>query len=700
MALTNILGVATSGLSASQAAIDTISNNVSNANTPGYTRQRVTLTSNSYGKSLNGVSFSAPQRIAERFRETAVFTKAGDAGFDKATNGYLSQLQSMLGPPDSESSMNATLNRIERAAINLQAPGAGQQSSIAFVTSVADSLRSFQQFDLDIKQLRLDAESEISSAVPQINQLLGQIHKFNVELGGTAPALRSNADIDQRNSAIQQLSELVSLTVTDSPNGTVTIMSSNGTVLLDQRLRQLTTSRSFDGGTESFASIGVNFSTGPNDPGTPTGQIISSSAIGGKLGALINIRDVELPALRDEVGAVATGLAIVLNNASNKGSATPALQTLAGRNTGLSAADTLNFSGTTTFAVTDASGKLITKSTIDLASLGAGATIQTLVDRINADLNTAPAFATATFSKGVLTVSAGSSAYGIAVADDSASPASRAGSGLSEFFGLNDLVRSSAAPLIPSGFSAANAHRMTGSTEIALRDQTGRVLASQTLDFDAMAGTTFQDVVDSLNAGPLAAFGSFSLRSDGQFAFAPITSALGSRLTVPSDTSARADTGMSFGAISGFLKSASAPANLFIRRDISVSPAKLPSAVLDTAATVGAVALGNSDRSGFANYLSELDKEVAVGTAAATRTQDAVANMVSKLSLRADLVNRQSDNSDGRLNDAIRRRDAVSGVNVDEELAQLVIYQNSYAAAARLISTTSQMYDTLLSMMR
>ena len=67
---------------------------------------------------------------------------------------------------------------------------------------------------------------------------------------------------------------------------------------------------------------------------------------------------------------------------------------------------------------------------------------------------------------------------------------------------------------------------------------------------------------------------------------------------------------------------------------------------------------------------------------------------------RADIVQRQFQDSSSRLSDAVKRRDAVSGVNVDEELASLVIFQNSYAASARVISTTQQMYDTLLSMIR
>ena len=53
-----------------------------------------------------------------------------------------------------------------------------------------------------------------------------------------------------------------------------------------------------------------------------------------------------------------------------------------------------------------------------------------------------------------------------------------------------------------------------------------------------------------------------------------------------------------------------------------------------------------------------------------------------------------------RRDDAINRRDSFSGVNIDEELSQMVIFQNSYSAAARVISTANDMYDTLFAMLR
>lgn len=683
-------------MSAAQAAIDTISNNVSNASTPGYTRQQINFLANAAGKTLNGVTFSAPERVASQFLENSVFNRSSQAGYDDTNNTYLGQLQSLLGAPDSKSGLGASLNRVQAAAISLTAPGAGQQATTAFVASVEDSLRTLQQTDADVKQLRLDAESEIAGKVPQINQLLAQIHGLNQQLGSVSAGLRSNADIDQRGLAIKKLSDLVSITATDNPNGTVTIKSASGNVLLDQQLRQLSYSRSYDGGSEAFGAIGINFAAQSGQAVTPTGETITSSAIGGQLGGLLNIRDTELPAVRDNLASLSAGLAIALNKASNQASTAPALQTLTGRNTGLSGGDWGRFTGTTTFAITDANGKLVSKATIDLSTTN---TIQSITSSIEGGLRAGLIQVNVTFDKGTLSIAVNSPGYGISIVDDTGSPSSRAGVGFSEFFGLNDLVRSDTAQLLPTGLVATDYHRFTGSTNLMLRDSTGRVLATQTIDFGS-TGLLIQDVMTALGSGNLSAFGSFSLDSKGRFAFTPSLTAQGARIAVADDTSARGDTGVSFGSLSGFSNAALAPSNFYVRKDISVSANKLPMATLSASATVGAIALGNSDRGGLSNYLVQLDKEVSVGNRSPARLQDALNGTIAQISLRADIVQRQFQDSSSRLSDAVKRRDAVSGVNVDEELASLVIFQNSYAASARVISTTQQMYDTLLSMIR
>jgi flagellar hook-associated protein 1 len=56
--------------------------------------------------------------------------------------------------------------------------------------------------------------------------------------------------------------------------------------------------------------------------------------------------------------------------------------------------------------------------------------------------------------------------------------------------------------------------------------------------------------------------------------------------------------------------------------------------------------------------------------------------------------------TEDRLTDAVARRDNFSGVNVDEEMSQLLVLQNSYAASARVINAVNNLYDSLLSIVR
>ena len=77
-------------------------------------------------------------------------------------------------------------------------------------------------------------------------------------------------------------------------------------------------------------------------------------------------------------------------------------------------------------------------------------------------------------------------------------------------------------------------------------------------------------------------------------------------------------------------------------------------------------------------------------------TSDLVGGIGSSASLAQDRLT----DATARKTDAVNRRDSFSGVNLDEELSQMVILQNSYGASARVITAAGQMYDTLIEMMR
>ena len=253
--------------------------------------------------------------------------------------------------------------------------------------------------------------------------------------------------------------------------------------------------------------------------------------------------------------------------------------------------------------------------------------------------------------------------------------------------------------LVPSGFAAGDAHGFAAgqAAELALRDTSGRVLARYTVS--GATGTTFGDLVTDLNASPLAGYGSFAMDNAGRIRFAPTASNAGTALSVVSDSTDRAGTGRSLSEITGLGGATASLAASEVRRDIVADPGRLPLARLQDVA-VGAKALGAADRRGAAGFADATEAVVDLGRNGVTSVSRLTASVLGNAATAASRAQIMQTTTTTRRDDAVASRDNFSGVSIDEELGQMVVLQNSYSAAARVMSTASAMYDTLLAMMR
>jgi flagellar hook-associated protein 1 len=127
-------------------------------------------------------------------------------------------------------------------------------------------------------------------------------------------------------------------------------------------------------------------------------------------------------------------------------------------------------------------------------------------------------------------------------------------------------------------------------------------------------------------------------------------------------------------------------------------PAKLPLARFQASAAVGSKALGAGDTRGATAFVDTLGGAVDFGKDGVSTIERFSSLLLGRTGLEASQASDKLTDTSARRNDAINRRDSFSGVNIDEELAQMVVLQNSYSAAARVITTASEMYDTLLNM--
>lgn len=702
MTLSNILQAAYTGISASQAALRSVSNNIANVNTSGYSREQVMFEAQAYGGNVAGVKIGQIRRVTDQFLEKAVYSAGADAGRYSIMQQFHDRLQGFIGASDSKSGLGASLNKIFTSISTLTANAGDAVRRQGAVDSLDRFAEEVEALAGQIQALRADASNQAMETVDSVNDLLARIHELNPRIvalkvtNGNTSALE-----EQRSQALEQLSQLMDIRTIDAGNGAIHVATSSGTTLLDHSLYQLDYPSPGTVVPETnFSQIrimAVHVGTGVR---TDTGKVLDGDLAGGKLKGLLDMRDKELPAVASSLGELARAFTDELNAVHNANSAVPAPAALSGRQTGLLGTDRHGFTGASTFAVVDQAGRLVASTTVDFDAL-AGGSINDVIAQINAGLGGA---GSASFVNGQLKITASGAGNGIAVADDPANASDRAGKGFSHFFGLNDLIASRYNTHFATGVAGTDNHGFAagGSVHMEIRDTSNRIITSYTL---TMAGGSFNDILADLNSpAGLGNYMTFSLDAQGQLVSTPKPGYSSAQIHVVSDSTNRGGTGVNFNSFFGLDRSAQAKiaGGLSVRSDIASNPFNLALAKYDTAAVAGGVALGVGDQRG-ANALFDISTgKFSFGkagdlSAVSATLSEYMGLVVGDAAMKAQRTDAGVADAVTLLTTVSQRRDDHSGVNLDEELSNMIVFQNSYNAAARLMTTAKEMYDTLLS---
>jgi len=235
---TNILSQA---LDAFQTELNTVGNNVSNVNTPGYTRETANLSENEgttgYGlgayETGGGVSVSNITGIQNALLNQSLSSANSGNGLYQSLTSALSAAQSAF-PEPSGSGVSAALSGFFNAFSSL-ASNPGSSSSQLAVQQAAQTLTGAVQSAYgQLQQASAQATAGIGQSLSQINQLTGQIAGLNQQIAAqTAGGGSPNALLDQRNTDVQTLSGLIDVQTSTNANGTMNVYS-NGLNLVDE----------------------------------------------------------------------------------------------------------------------------------------------------------------------------------------------------------------------------------------------------------------------------------------------------------------------------------------------------------------------------------------------------------------------------------------------------------------------------------
>lgn len=490
--------VAFSGISATELQISVASSNISNADTKGYTEKSANQVATVTGGVGTGVSITGISSNVDKLLLKSLIGANSELGAADTTNSYLEQLQQLFGSASTSgtsttgTSLANALASLESALSSLASSPSSVSLQSAAVSALDDFASQLRSTSSGVQSLRANSDKDIASSVKSVNDDLQQIADLNVQIRKMAAAGQSTADLeDQRNSALQDLSSYMNVSYYTASNGDLQVYTSSGRALVDSSAHTLSYTASAN------VSASSSYSSGGFSGIMVDGVDVTSQITSGKIGALITLRDLTLPATQTQLDQLATELKSALNAITNGASAVPPPTSLTG-SASVSSTTALAASGTVRIAVADQSGNLVSYKDLDLSSY---ATVGDLVTALNGISGVSASLD----SSGYLSISATSSSNGIAINDMTSSVG---GGGFSEYFGMNDLVTGTGAAnfAVNSSILSGAAGLPTGTLDNSATLTTGsQVLTSGSATiinqlYDKLTGSTSFSSAGGLSA--------------------------------------------------------------------------------------------------------------------------------------------------------------------------------------------------------
>ena len=308
--MADVFSIGLSALLAQQRALSTVSNNIANANTEGYSRQRVEFTQRPLeriGSSFvgTGVEVDGVRRLFDDL--LAGQLRGAASGFTRSDtfNTFAASLDNLLA--DTETGISAGLTRFFNAVQDL-ADDPASISARQTLLSEAESLTGrFAIFNRRLDEVGREITSRLNASVIEINGLAESIADLNAKIltsGGAAGGQLPADLLDQRELLLNRLAELANVTTVPASDGTVSVFIGSGQPLvLGTNANQLAIQSSdFDPSRVEIALVG--------DVGNVR---ITQFLSGGIVGGLLDFQREMLDPVRNELGRFAVTLTETFN---------------------------------------------------------------------------------------------------------------------------------------------------------------------------------------------------------------------------------------------------------------------------------------------------------------------------------------------------------------------------------------------------
>lgn len=661
--MASIENIGTNALLAFQRAMATTGHNIANATTEGYSRQRTSFATQPpqfQGGSWmgSGVRADYVERVYDDFIAGQVRTSQSATSRLETLNDHLSRIDTLLARPESglDSALQGFFNSMQGLADDPSSIAA-RHSVISETGSLVDR---FRYLGGEYSTMRQNLNQELSDNITALNGLADAVANINqtiVAAGGSADGRLPNDLLDQRETLVKEIAKFVDVSVVEQSNGALNLFVGKGQTLVIGN-----------------NAMTFSVSTNPTDSRSPDisiqsigGSVVVTDQIsGGRLGGLMEFRTNYLDTGQNQLGLAAVGVVSQLNSQHELG--VDLTGTAGGsffQDFTIQGQRNQNNSGTgavsLTFSDTDISD--VTTSDYELVDAGAGNyTLTRLSDGTNWIF---PGATPPTIDGFNLTIAAGSNPGDSFLIQ----PTRQAAEQITSL--IRDPVRLAAAGSLRSSEATdANGNPLNtgdaGITQASTNSMTGIPLAAPisltfTNDADGAGNPGF-----TITNGPPA--------PDNYILYDPATSDIYGK---GFPDSGNPNQFVNFGGLSFEFAGTPAVGDQFL---------------------IGNNSSGTGDnRNALSMAGIQNDRFLTGGT---NSLQEEYSQLVSFVGAETRHVRINYQSQEGLLKSNEAALSSVNGVNLDEEAANLIKYQQAYQAAAQVLSVSRTLFDTLLGAVR
>ena len=225
--MSDIIGIASNAVASYQRALGTVSNNIANVNTEGYSRQDVVLKDTAPTKAANmffgtGVALEAVKRQFDAFAESNLRNSTSDLSSQKPMVDYTKRVMDIMG--DKSVGLSSALDDFFGAANALSADPASSVLRSSFLRSSEGVSSRFAELSGQLGLVGTETNQALESTTKQVNTLTSQLALVNQNMANSATEDGQSAEIlDRRDLILRQLSDLVRIKTTFNTNGSVNV---------------------------------------------------------------------------------------------------------------------------------------------------------------------------------------------------------------------------------------------------------------------------------------------------------------------------------------------------------------------------------------------------------------------------------------------------------------------------------------------